>query len=113
MKPHHLWLTDAVQLLTFFLIGPAVGAVIAYKAWREREHSLNVKQNGMRCFTSGGAALLLIGLAKWIDADVRTPLYFLQLTCMLLGFLLLGASTGCGVSLFLGIWRWHKTTRLN
>src|SRR5580765_1935554 len=39
---------------------------------------------------SGVIASLLLGVAKWINADVRTPQYFLQLACVLSGGLLLG-----------------------
>jgi hypothetical protein len=113
MNLHYLWLTEALELLTFFVIAPALGIIIAYRAWREREHRLNPKRDGMRCVAFGGTALLLFGFAKWIDADVRTPQYFLQLTCMVLSFLSLGASTGCIFSVLLGSWRWHNATRLS
>jgi hypothetical protein len=108
-----LWLTEALELLTFFVIAPALGIVIAYRAWRGREHNLNTKRDGMRCVAFGVAALLLFGFARWIDADVRTPQYFLQLTCALLSFLSLGVGTGYCFSVLLGSWRWHKTTRLS
>ena len=57
-------------------------------------------------------AFLLFALAKWIDADVRTPKYFLQLACVLLGGLLLGVGSGAVFPVLLHVWRWHKTTRL-
>jgi hypothetical protein len=112
MNPHYLWLTGALELLTFFVIAPALSIVVAYRAWREKEHNLDPERYVMRCVVSGGAALLLFGFAKWIDADVRTPEYFLQLTCLLLSFLSLGVCAGCGFSILLRSWRWHKTTRL-
>jgi MFS superfamily sulfate permease-like transporter len=66
----------------------------------------------MLCVMSGVAAFLLFGFAKWINADVRTAQYFLQLTCVLLSGLLFGVFVGCGFSVLLCLWRWHKTTRL-
>ena len=94
MNPRYLWLTEAMELLTFFAIAPALAIVIAYRAWRERERDPNPKRYGMRCFASFGAFLLLFGFAKWIDADIRTPQYFLQLTCAVLSFLSLGLFMG-------------------
>lgn len=113
MIPHYLWLTEGLELLTFFVIQPALAIVIAYRVWREKENEPNPKRYGMWCVASGGAGLLLLGLAKWIDADVRTPLYFLQLACALLSFLSLGVCSGCLLAVLLAAWRWHKTTRLN
>jgi len=113
MNPHYLWLTEGLELLTFFVIGPAFAIVIAYRAWREKEHTSNPKRYGMQCVVSGGAALLLFALAKWIDADVRTPQYFLQLTCVLLSLLSFGVCMGCFFSVLLNLRRWHNTTRLN
>jgi hypothetical protein len=112
MSPHYLRLTEALELLAFFVIAPALGIVIAERAWRERARSLNPKRDGMRCVASSGAALSLFGLARWIDADVRTPQYFLQLTCVLLSLLSLGVSMVCFFSVLLSSWRWHKGTRL-
>jgi hypothetical protein len=56
---------------------------------------------------------LLFGFAKWIDADIRTPQYFVQLASVLLCFLLLGVCVGYGFGILLGAWRWHGATRLN
>jgi hypothetical protein len=90
MSPHYLWLTEGLELLTFFLIVPAVAIVIAYRAWRERENASNPRRHGMRCVVSGRSALLLFALANWIDAGVRTPQYFLQRAFVLLSLLALG-----------------------
>lgn len=112
MKPHYFWLAEGLELLTCFVIAPGLAVVIAYREWRDRKNTVGPKQYGMRCIWTGGAALLLFGLAKWIDADVRTPQYFLQLTCVLLSFLLFGMCQGYCFSLVLNVWRWHNTTRL-
>jgi hypothetical protein len=61
---------------------------------------------------SGVIASLLLGVAKWINADVRTPQYFLQLACVLSGGLLLGVGVGALIPVLLHVWRWHKTTSL-
>jgi len=112
MNPQYLWLTDAVQLLTFFVVGPVLGIAIAYAAWRGKPQNTNPKRYGLVCVASGVTASLLFALAKWINADVRTAHYFLQLACFLVSGLLFGVFMGSGCSVLLGLWRWHGSTRL-
>jgi hypothetical protein len=78
-----------VELLTFFVLQPAIAVVIAYKAWRGRPENLRFT---VPCVVSGAAAVLLIVFAKWLNADVRTSIYLLQVACFALGFLLFGAA---------------------
>ena len=112
MNPEYLWLTEAMVVLTFFVVGPVLAIAIAYAAWRGKPNNFNPERHGMMCVASGVAAFLLLGLAKWMNADVRTALYFLQLGCGLLSGLLLGVCMGCGFPVLVGVWRWHKATRL-
>ena len=92
MNPDYLWLTDAMQFLAFFVVGPVLAIAIAVSV------------------ASGVTALLLFGFAKWMNADVRTAQYFLQLTCILLSGLLFGVCVGCFFPVLLRVWRWHKDT---
>jgi hypothetical protein len=108
MNAHYHWLTEGLELITFFFITPALAILIACKAWRERA---NPKQYGVRCAASGGGALVLFGVAKWLEADIRTPLYFLQLACALISFLLLGVCVGYSFSALLRMWHWHNSNR--
>ncbi len=108
MNPHYHRLAEGLELITLFFIAPALAIVIAYKAWRERA---SPKQYGMRCFASGGAAVVLFTFAKWIDADIRTPQYLLQLACAPLSFLLFGVCIGSFFSVLLRMRYWHKSTR--
>jgi len=108
MNPHNHWITEGLELITFFFIAPALAIVIAYRAWRERA---NPKKYGTRCVASGGAALVLLAVVKWLDADIRTPQYFLQLAFALLSFLLFGACVGYFFSVLLDMWRWRNSTR--
>ncbi|MGA2752166.1 MAG: hypothetical protein ABSE53_00255 [Terracidiphilus sp.] len=114
MYPRYLSLMDALELLTFFVIAPALGIVVAYKVWREREHHLNAKKCALRCVAFGGTALLLFASSNWIGAYVRTAhslLHFLQSACALLSFLSFGVCTGYFVFIPLSLWRRHKATR--
>ena len=66
----------------------------AYAAWRGKPESFNPQRYGIVWVASGLTASLLLALGKWINADVRTPQYFLQLACVLLEGLLLGVGMG-------------------
>ena len=112
MNPHYLWLTEGLELLTFFVFGPALGLIIAYMVWRERRHNPAPQRYGTRCIALGLVALLLFGFAKWLNADVRTPQYFVQLASFMLSILSFSACTGYFFSVLLDLWEWHKTTRL-
>jgi hypothetical protein len=112
MNPDYLWLTGALELLTFFVVGPVLAIAIAYAAWRGKPQNFNPERYGIVCIASGVTAFLLFGFAKWMNADVRTTQYFLQLACVLLSGLLFGVFMGCGFPVLLRLWRWHKTTRL-
>jgi hypothetical protein len=110
MNPHYLWLTEGLELLTFLVFGPVLAIVIAYRSWRKKEQT--PKLHGRRCVAFMALFVLLFIFAKRVDADVRTPLYFLQLTCVLLSFLSFGLAQGYFFSALLGLWRWHNATRL-
>jgi hypothetical protein len=112
MNPDYLWLTEAVELLIFFVVRPVLAIAIAFAAWRGKPQNVNTERYGMVCVASGVIASLLFGFAKWMNADVRTAQYFLQFAYVLLSGLLFGVFMGCGFSVLLRLWRWHKTTRL-
>ena len=113
MNPHYLWLTGAIELLAFFGAGPALAIAIAYAAWRGKPTIFNPTRSGTVCIASGVIAVLLFVLVKWMNADVRTPQYFLQFACFVISGLSFGVYMGSGVSLLLRLWRWHKATRLS
>ena len=112
MNPDYLWLTGAIELLTFFVVGPVLAIAIAYAAWRGKPNTFNPERYGVVCVTSGVAASLLFGFVKWMNADVRTPQYFLQFACFLISGLLFGVFVGTGFSALVCLWHWHKATRL-
>src|SRR5258706_6629422 len=111
MNPEYLWLTGALQLLTFFVVGPLLAIAVGYAAWRKPQ-SFNREQFGMVCVAAGVAAVLMFVCARRINADVRETQYFFQLACVLLGGLLFGVFMGCGGVVLLRLWLWHKATRL-
>jgi len=42
MNPKYLWLTDAMLLLTLYVVGLGIANVIAYAAWRGKPQKLQV-----------------------------------------------------------------------
>lgn len=112
MNPKYLFLADALQLLTFFIIAPLLAIALAYAAWRGKPQRFTLQRYEVVCVVSGAMAFLLFGFARWMNADIRTAQYFLQLTCVLASGLLFGVFMGCGVSVMLHVWGWHKRTRL-
>ena len=101
MNPDYLWLTGAIELLTVFVVGPVLAIAIAYAAWRGKPKKLNPGRYAIVCVASGVFASLLFGLVKWMNADVRTPQYFLQFACFLLSGLLFGVFIGTVFSVVL------------
>jgi hypothetical protein len=110
MNPHYLWLAETLELI-FFFSGPAIAIVIAYRALRERRGKSKPKPYGMRCIAAATTAVVLFGLARWMNAEVSSPLYFVQLACALLSLLAFGAAMGYFVPVLVNWWRWHSTTR--
>src|SRR5690242_18857318 len=100
MNPDYLWVTGAMQLLTFFVLAPILGTAIGYAAWRGKPQNFDRERYGMTSVASGIATALLFAYARHINADVRTTQYFLQLACVLLSGLLFGVFMECGVGVF-------------
>jgi hypothetical protein len=111
MSPHYLWLTESLELLALLVGAPVLGLVLAYRGWKNRS-TLNAAVVRRRCIAYAGIAVLLFALAKWLNADVRSPLFLLQVASFVLSILLFGLCTGYGFSLLLCVWRWHDTSRL-
>ena len=112
MKLHDLRLTEELELFTFFVVGPAVGIVVAYRIWRERKQTRSLKQYRKRFVAFAASGILLFSLSKWIDADVRSAQNILRILCLLLSFMTLGIAQGYFFGILLELWRFHKATRL-
>lgn len=100
MNPDYLWVTGAMQLLTFFVVAPMLGIAVGYAAWQGKPQSFNREKYGIAGVASGTTALLLFAYARHMNADVRSPQYFAQLACVLLSGLVFGVFMGCGIGVF-------------
>jgi hypothetical protein len=112
MNPHYLWLTEGLELITFFVGVPMIALGIAYAAWRSTPQSLISRRSRAIGIVSGVTAFLLFGLARWIHPDPRDLDYFLYLICVLAGLVLIGIFMGCGFCEMLRLWQWHRRTAL-
>ena len=92
MNPHYLWLTERLESFNVLLVRTSTCDCHCVQVLAEE--GPNSKLHGTRCVAFITSFILLFVLAKWIDADVRTPQYFLQLTCVLLSFLSFGLAQG-------------------
>src|SRR5437660_2493944 len=71
MNPNYLWLTEAIELLSFLVLMQAIAIAIAYAAWRGKPQNASPKQYGTVCVASGVTASLLLVLASRMNADIR------------------------------------------
>jgi len=112
MNPDYLWLTEGLEIISFFVGGPIVTLVIVYLAWRGKLPTFISQRYRVIGILAGMTGFSLFALARWMNADVRTGQYFFQLVCALASFPLLGVFMGCGFCEMLRMWRWHQNTKL-
>ncbi len=100
MNPKFLGLVDGLQFFAIFVAAPALSIRIAYAAWKGKPLSFDREKFGMLFVVMMAVTILLFVCAQRMKADVRTPLYFIQLGCSLLGALSFGIAGGCMLSVF-------------
>ena len=112
MNPNYLWLTEAIELLSFLVLMPAIAIAIAYAAWQRKaaERQPEAVRDGVRRIRRH--CLSAVGACEPDECRYQTMQYFLQLACLLSALLLFGVSMGCGFPVLLHFWRWHRATRL-
>src|SRR5581483_2866863 len=115
MNPLHL--SPSLELLlvplAFFVAGSVAAIAILSATWLGKPPDFSPERYGTLCIVSGGTAFLLFGFTQWMNAHPEwyAP-YFVQLSCVLLSGLLFGVFAGCGFSVLLRAWQWHKRTPL-
>ncbi len=112
MNPDYLWVTEGLQLIAMLGVMPLLALAIGYVAWRGKSPFFKSGRYRIIGLASLIASLLLFGLAHWIDADVRSAEYFVELGVFVLSVVLFGVAIGCGFGEFLRMWRWHRRTKL-
>lgn len=91
------WVEFGLALFAFFVIIPAIAAVIGHAAWVGKPKKWD-RSMYLTAFVATTAAALCLGVyAKRMEADVRTWRYPAQLALLGLTVLLFGVAFGCGV----------------
>jgi len=109
MNPRYLPIVDGLLLFALFIGAPLISAVIGYLAWKGKPNTFDRERYGLWAIASGAAGAFLMVYTQRMQADVRTPHYFLQLACFAVGVLLLGIAGGCALGTF--IYRRGQTIR--
>lgn len=112
MNPRYLWLTEGLELITFFIGIPIIAFAIAYAAWRGKSQNFIFRRSRTIGLASVAVGFLLFLFAKWLGADPRSVEYFAYLACVLTSLLLFGVFMGCGFCEMLRLWQWHRRTAL-
>src|SRR4051812_42571139 len=94
--PLYLQIIDGLALLIFFVVDPLLFIAIGYAAWKGKPSGFDQRKFAVSAIATFLVGTVLILLAKWINADIRTWPYAVQALCMILGLLLIGIGCGCG-----------------
>jgi hypothetical protein len=97
------WLTivDAIMLVTLFLGAPLISALIGYRAYKGWPRTFNRQSFFLLFLLTIIAAMALLAGAQRMKADVRTPLFLLQVLCFEAGAVLFGVAGGWFLGIFL------------
>ena len=95
-----MWVEGAIFLFAFFVIVPAIAAVIGYAAWMGKPKNWDRSTYWTAFVASIAASGFLIVYAQRMQADVRTWQYVLQMLLFGLGVLLFGVAGGFMVGIF-------------
>lgn len=101
MNPRYLPVVDIISAFVTMIGTPALVATIVYFAWQGKPARFDRERYG---FTAASAFIAIIVLTvpaqKLRMADVRTPLFFAEIACFYVLFLLCGVFGGCLLSVF-------------
>jgi len=98
--PLPIWVEAALFFLAFFVVVPAIAAVIGYAAWRGTPRNWDRSMYWTALAVSITASGFLMVYAGRMQADVRTWQYLAQIALFGLGLLLFGVAGGCMVGIF-------------
>jgi uncharacterized membrane protein len=94
------WVESAFLFVAFFVIVPAVAIVIGHTAWMGKPKNWDRSTYWTAFIVFIVASGFLMLYAQWMQADVRTWRYAVQMALFGLGVLLFGVAGGCGVGIF-------------
>lgn len=101
MSLRYLSVFDVLILLALSVGSPAISAAIAYAAWTGKPAGFDREKFGISFVTAVAAALFFFVYSQRMQADVRTPLFLLQLAIFALGVVFFGIAGGCLLGIFI------------
>ena len=93
--PAYLQIVGGLVLLIFFVVDPLLFIGIPYAAWKGKPEGFDQSKYAVSAIGTFLVGTILVLLAKWINADIRTWPYAIQAPCLIIGLLLIGIGCGC------------------
>jgi hypothetical protein len=95
-----LWILDLLLLFILFVMAPVIAVLIARAAWKGKPNNFNRQKYLIACVGSAIIACVLMVNAHWLQADITTGKFLVELICFILGAVIFGVAGGCLVSSF-------------
>ena len=90
-----LWILDLMLLFILFVLAPLVAAVIARAAWKGKPDNFNREKYIVALVASTIIACVLMVNAHWLQADITSGKFLVELICFILGAAMFGVAGGC------------------
>lgn len=95
-----MWVEPVILLFAFFVLVPAIAAIIGYAAWIGKPKNWDRSMYWIAFVASTVASGFLMVYAQRMRADVKTGHYTVEMLLFGLGVLLFGVAGGCMVGIF-------------
>src|SRR5262249_23564880 len=97
--PLYLQIVDGLAVLIFFVVDPFLFVAIGDAAWKEKPGQFKQRKHAVSAIANFLVGTVLILVAKYINADIRTWPYAIQALCMITAKTAIGlrsnAYSGC------------------
>lgn len=95
-----LWILDLMLLFILFVLAPVIAACIARAAWKGQPENLKRENYFILLVISAIAGCVLMIKAHWLQADITTGTFLVELICFIVGAAMFGVAGGCLVGFF-------------
>ena len=90
-----LWILDLMLLFILFVLAPLVAALIARAAWKGKPDNFSREKYIVALVVSTIIACVLMVNAHWLQADITSGKFLVELICFILGAAMFGVAGGC------------------
>jgi hypothetical protein len=95
-----LWILELMLLFILFVLAPVISVVIARASWKGKPDNFSREKYFVLFVVCVIAACVLMINARWLQADITTPKFLIELICFILGAVTFGISGGCLIGFF-------------